>query len=360
MASWKTVICQSLLTVAVVVAIVVYLTWEADARRERSDRTAIEQSIAALEEALATSSDGPRQDAAKKIGGALWACQELKSRGPAAAAAVPVLIRSLKSINPTPADFPFMGGRVQINAPAAAREALVSIGEAAIPDLKKALHDDDALTRVHAARALWELERNADEVLPVLWDAWLDQQVYHQDANVRMEAGRGLSEIGRAKKEWLVPALSSRLSGDDNPLAYSAAKTLFEMTPAVPEALPPLLQALKGPGKRRVKEACDRSLNAMGAGAVPVLKLALNDEDAEVRAWAAYELGSTRKPEAGPILVAATNDRSVSVRLAAVNGLRDLYTAAIPAIPALEKLLNDPDEEVRQKAKEVLDQLSER
>ena len=45
------------------------------------------------------------------------------------------------------------------------------------------------------------------------------------------------------------------------------------------------------------------------------------------------------------------------MRLAAVNGLRDLYTDAFPAIPALEKLLNDPDEEVRQKAKEVLDRL---
>jgi HEAT repeat protein len=359
MASWKTVVWQSLLTVTVVVAIVAYLKWEAGAQREWSERKAIEESIAALEEALATSSDGPQQDNTKKNGGAFLACQELKSGGPAAAWAVPVLIRSLKSINP-PADFPFMGGRVRIDAPAAAREALVSIGEAAIPDLKRALRDGDALTRVHAARALWELEKNADEVLPVLWDAWLDPQVYHQDANVRMEAGRGLSEIGQAKKEWLVPALSSRLSGDDNPLAYSAAKILFEMTPAVPEALPPLLQALKGPGKRRVKEACDRSLNAMGADAVPVLKLALKDEDAEVRAWAAYELGSTRKPEAGPILVAATTDRNVSVRLAAVNGLRDLYTAAIPAIPALEKLLNDSDEEVRQKAKEVLDRLWER
>ena len=44
MASWKTLLWQSLLTVTVVVVSVAYLKWDFDAQRERSDRAAIEQS----------------------------------------------------------------------------------------------------------------------------------------------------------------------------------------------------------------------------------------------------------------------------------------------------------------------------
>jgi HEAT repeat protein len=197
MAGWKTVVWQSLLTVAVVAGIVAYFKREADAQREWSDRTAVEKSIGILEEAVANgvapNHYGPEHYTAKDL--QLDAVRELKRRGPAAASAVPLLIRSLKSTHPYIPDAPHIPGQVRDNMPAAAREALVSIGKAAVPDLKVALHDDDALTRVHAARALWELEGNADEVFPVMRDAWLDERVYHQDANVRMEAGKGLEKL---------------------------------------------------------------------------------------------------------------------------------------------------------------------
>jgi len=76
-----------------------------------------------------------------------------------------------------------------------------------------------------------------------------------------------------------------------------------------------------------------------------------------VLACGAYGLGQTFQPEVVPILVTATTDRNAEVRLAAVRGLDSLHTHAGPAIPALEKLLADPDEAVRERAKEVLDRL---
>jgi HEAT repeat protein len=366
MAGWKTVVWQSFLTVAVAAVIfafgasaLAYLKREGDAQRERSDRTAVEQSMAVLEEVLGKPREAPGicDQYAEDEGREKRAIEDLRRRTPAATSvAIPVLIRSLKSINPSPADAPMMGGRAWINAPAAAREALVRIGPIAIPHLKEATKDADAMTRVQAARALWELEGNADEVLPVLWEAWLDQGVYQEDTNVRIEAGRGLSEVGPTKKEWLVPALSSHLCGDST-LAFSAARTLFEMTPAVPEALPPLSQAIKCLGAWRMRQACDPSRIGMRVKAVPVLERALAHEDPELRAWAAYGLGQTFQPEVVPILVTATTDRNAEVRLAAVRGLDSLHTHAGPAIPALEKLLADPDEAVRERAKEVLDRL---
>jgi HEAT repeat protein len=126
----------------------------------------------------------------------LSAADELAGRGPAAAAAIPVLVRTLKSINPCPARAPaFSTDLMHIDAPGAARKALVSIGKAAVPELRKAVHDEDALTRVHAARALWELGDNAADVLPVLRAALRDEKAIEQDTMVRLEARAALCQI---------------------------------------------------------------------------------------------------------------------------------------------------------------------
>jgi HEAT repeat protein len=339
----------------------------------KSDAEAVKICVAVLEEMLAKERPGPgtfgQYDEDERLQRA--AIEELKRRGPAAASAVPTLIRTLKSINPLRSQgvYPgerelilgelILGERELVGAPDAAREALVAIGKPAIPALKKALTDDDALTRVHAARALWALEGNADEVAPVLMAAWHDEAAYHQDHNVRWEADRGLSEIAPGKRGTIVSHLAEALRGDSDELAASAAMALFRMSPSVPEALPPLLQALKGRRGFEVHWSSD-SLTNQGAKAVPVLEKAIADSDEGVRGWAAWSLGRTGQREVIPLLVKATGDERALVRMNAVRGLGELYDKAIAAIPDLEKLLADPDEVVRKVAKNEVEKLKQR
>jgi HEAT repeat protein len=318
-----------------------------------SDQDAVNYYASVIDEVLPKSDPGRRSskevDEDERV--LSEAARELKERGPAAACAIPALIRSLKFRIPR-----LSGTSAWVNVPTAAREALVKIGKKAVPALRQALDDKDSMTRVHAARALWALEGNADEVLPVLLAVWRGDEESGQAMDVRVEAGHALAQIGPKKKDAILPVLSDALVGKDDSLAWAAAYVLFEMAPEVPEALPPLLAAIKGPRGRLIKR-CSSHLTNMPAKAVPVLARALDDEDARVRAWAAAALGETHQAEAVTWLATATADDEPSVRQAAVYGLYELYGDAAPAAPARRKLLDDPDAAVRHMAKETLGRL---
>ena len=161
------------------------------------DEEVVERCIQTLEEILAKQRPVPEicgqydDDELRQCG----ASMELLQRGPAAAAAIPVLVRTLKSINPEPAGIVGSFGHWRFDGPGWARQALVSIGKASLPALRKALHDEDALTRVHAARALSELGDNAADVLPVLLATLLDDQAIERDTNVRIDVSAALIEF---------------------------------------------------------------------------------------------------------------------------------------------------------------------
>jgi hypothetical protein len=53
--------------------------------------------------------------------------------------------------------------------PVRAREVLVRLGPGAIPALTRALKDEDPLTRVNAAWALWQISRRSELAVPVCW-----------------------------------------------------------------------------------------------------------------------------------------------------------------------------------------------
>jgi HEAT repeat protein len=318
-----------------------------------SDKDAVGYYASLMEKILADPQDRSSEEQQEDERLQREAALELKQRGPMAAPAVQILIRSLKSDRsgqPRRKDC--------FDVPEMARAALVSIGQKAVPALKKALYDKDPLIRVHAARALWELEGNADQVLPVLWAAWLADGENIQSLQARTEAVRGVARIGPKKKDLILPGLRSALEGSDDNVAWAAAFVLFEIAPDVPEALPPLLAALTGPRSATIKR-CAVFLTDQRARAVPVLARALDDDDARVRAWAAAALGETHQSEAVPLLVKTAADPEVSVRQSAVYGLYELYGDAAPAVPALRKLLDDPDAEVRRMARQTLERLGE-
>jgi len=88
------------------------------------------------------------------------------------------------------------------------------------------------------------------------------------------------------------------------------------------------------------------------AAAAALRKLLLGDPDRDVRQQAAWALGwiERAKPVEGlvaDLLKAATKDTETPVRSAAIAGLRTAGGTARPAVPALLRLLGDPNAEIR-------------
>jgi HEAT repeat protein len=83
-------------------------------------------------------------------------------------------------------------------------------------------------------------------------------------------------------------------------------------------------------------------------------------KDADMRAWAARELGHMPGQEAAAGVQALTDalqDPQDNVRMAAAYGLADLGAAAAAAVPALSKTLEDRSAQVRTAATYALKQI---
>jgi len=133
-----------------------------------------------------------------------------------------------------------------------------------------------------------------------------------------------------------------------------------EMGGVGPEALQPLLKALNHRNPR-VREFAAVALKMPDQAAVimPALLPKLNDPDDAVRAVSMLTLVWLRPdPDTAekivPLITNALNDSSPLVRQDACNALRSLVPYSKPAVPALVKLLNDPDANVRKLAADAL------
>jgi HEAT repeat protein len=295
----------------------------------------------------------------------------LKEFGPKAAPAVPALIGLLQ-------------GRKDV--PGEAMRLLAAIGptaQAAVPGLRLLLHSEDEYTVINAAEALWKINGEADEAMPIL-------------VNLLRSRGPGTGAavsgvfytMGPAARA-AVPALLEALREPDWDLQWAAACALEAVVgPVTPEAIPGLVSALRHPSGR-VSGAAANALEKIGPASVPALTGALkdrtpiarewaadvlsrfgqearsavgalgsllNDTEADVRIWAAIALAMiARKASVLPILVEGSShpDNAV-VRERSVRALGALGPIAKPAVPSLEEALADDDEAVRQAADEVL------
>ena len=159
-------------------------------------------------------------------------------------------------------------------------EALGNFGPAAKPavsELLKMLNNDDEITRVNAAVALWKIDR-------------------HPKA---------------------LPALLEMLRHGNSSQAYPAAVALGQMEKEADKIAPALIEALHAPSAD-VRRAAARSLGQLGKAAFPALKKAnaLQDPDADARRMVIEAL-SWMGPDAVPALIAALKDASPAVRRAA-------------------------------------------
>jgi HEAT repeat protein len=255
----------------------------------------------------------------------IQAAQALGTMGPRAKPAIPALIRTLTSR--LPLTQPYIGGICTDwdNAPGKAREALVRIGPAAIPALREALRHEDRLVRVNAAWALWELDKRADVVVPVLKEAFYDKHLYIIDECIRADAAVALGNIGTELPEQILPILLKAIEDED--IVLGAMKSLRVMGPEVKEAVAKLIAALIDK-RKGIGNSARLQLGELGSAAVPQLLIALTDKNPSMRARAAWTF-SGMEPEVGK-----------------------------DAIAALKKAAADPDEEVRKDANFALKQLT--
>lgn len=257
-------------------------------------------------------------------------------------------------------------------------EALLALGETARPavsDLVRALSDEDAEVCAAAAVALARLAAEPDRVLPLLaarLDDTTDTQrgplwavtgyalghygraaVPHVAAALRSTASArcrsGLLAIDRigADAHELVPDVIAILQRDDPQTRIYAIGALRAIGPAAKEALPELVKQLSSDDFHTQYWAC-RALGAIGPearAAAGDLVICLRSGVTSVRRNAAAALGNIG-PQVGQAavdaLIAALSDSNQMVRQNAVVALGQLKPLAAPAVPVIERLLEEP------------------
>jgi HEAT repeat protein len=179
-------------------------------------------------------------------------------------------------------------------------------GQPAVPALREALNDPDALVRVSAVTALVDIEGpSADLVAP------LRQLVQVAEPRTCPMAIRLLARLGPLANSASVDLVGA-LRNSDEKVRSEAAAALGKVAPENPMTVTALGRALKD-DNGYVRTAAIQALAAIGEPAKEVL----------------------------PALIDALGDRAT--RNSAARTLGILKASAAPAVPALQRLLHDPD-----------------
>jgi len=150
--------------------------------------------------------------------------------------------------------------------------ALGNIGpdaKAAVPALKPFLKEKHTV-RVYTAIAIWKIEHNTPETLPVL-----EQGLQEENAKFRWAAAVFLGEMGPAA-EHAIPLLEKATKSADKETASCAVQALAQI---IPGTVPVLLETLKDPdpGMRISAAVALGRLGPSAREAVPDLTALLKD-----------------------------------------------------------------------------------
>jgi HEAT repeat protein len=253
---------------------------------------------------------------------------------------------------------------------------------AAIELLASKLGDKDIATGQMAARAIAELEPTADVIRPVMQkliagaDAETADRIFSALASLgarivplaidalkdpsalrRERAMKVLSKIGPDAAP-AVPELTAIAQGSDAKLKVEALFTIGAIGPAAGAAVPAVVSALGGsdPQMQQTAAFAAGKIGPAAKDAVPALKklTTSNDELVKMTAvWALLQIGPRTDDlvkMALPLLSAGLTSQQEMVRVDAAMSLGQLGKAATPALPALEKSLQDSSGNVRSAA----------
>jgi HEAT repeat protein len=254
-------------------------------------------------------------------GTAAWALGRI---GPAADSAVPLLMETMHS-------------KGHISVRRNSNEALGNLGAAAkpaVPDLLAALADEDAITGVNAALALWKIARHpkAQSAMVEMLRAGKGPAAYETAVALGTLATGSGEQQGAGSREreagpvppLCVEALVKALGAADADVARAAARSLGQIGRASPRLVLPAMRAALDDARDEVRRLAAEALGWMGPAAVEPLRMVLKNDSAAARREAARALGrldpAAKSAEAA--LVEAVNDPDAEVRAAAAKALR--------------------------------------
>jgi len=219
----------------------------------------------------------------------------------------------------------------------------------AVPMLVHLLDSSRPEVRWHAADVLGKIGAPAMEAVPALRERLTDG-----DPFVRRSAVTALAAIKPDRPE-VVSAIVKMLHGEDRD---HVIRPLSLFRAAAFEAVGPLTEIAADaslPVKPRWEAV--RTLGKIGPDskpAVPLLLELLGHKENRLREHSAESLGEIGAPEAVGPLTGLLADKEFMVRRDAVRSLGQLGAAAKPSLPAIEKLLTDKEEIVREATKAAL------
>ena len=244
-------------------------------------------------------------------------------------------------------------------APAAADEADDRLAR----QLAEAMRDPRLAlaSRVAAARTLGNLGPRAAAAVPEL-SAQLLRLRGAELESLQEAVIEALGQIGAPARAAL-PALA-RAAGRSTDIEQALKRSVPQIISA-PESLEValLIEQLKSRDESLRLRAAKALGKLRAKAAVPGLTAALADADGDVRRAAIAALRQIQPdiPASEDVIRAYTTDLrdpDGAVRLLAVRALGRLGTAAQPAVPAIEALLNDPERDVRRAVLDALNRIN--
>jgi len=192
--------------------------------------------------------------------------------------------------------------------------------------------------------------RFASRVVPDRAPALLLDALTDPHYIVRWNAVEELEELG------YTPALAriEAMCADPDPHVRQAALSAIANLGARDQAVPLLLEALRDP-HHLVRENAVRELDELDhVAALPRIEKLCTDPHPDVRHEALAAIAKLGPPDkAIPLLIGALRDSNATVRFIAVNQLDRLEQFTDRA--AFERMLDDPDKDVRERARSILD-----
>ena len=224
-------------------------------------------------------------------------------------------------------------------------EALVALSQSSETDIPKfvslLMSNEDVNVRRAAAQILGQVDA------PGLFEK-LFEYLRDDDWWVRETIAETLSKI---RDDRILPAAIDLLANPDSSLRRYAIDIMVGLKDQ--RGLVPMIKMLKDPDWW-VRERAVIALGSMGSeNIVPILANLLNIK--ELAYVTAQSLGEIRHPSAIPYLLKSLTSDDPDTRMMVMSALEKLQ--AEEAIVEIEKLLTDPNREVRYHAKEVLTRL---
>jgi HEAT repeat protein len=224
-----------------------------------------------------------------------------------------------------------------------------------IPALVGLLQDKDRTTAANAARSLTMAGKKA---VPPLLTALNDKALRNQALAVLRQIGPDASTAASS--------LAASLSDSDPDYRRELLFVLGAMGPGAAPVIDAIVARLSDP-ELRVRYAACFALGRIGPaaqGAAGALKKELTSDDLFLPVAAAWALSKILPSDpqvlstAVPVLAGALPKLSEMPKLEVIRSLGELGAAARPAEAALKATLDDPSQEIRDAAREALEQIA--